>query len=45
MLEWRDGSAVKSTNCSPGGPGFKSRQPHGGSQPSVMGLDALFRWV
>jgi hypothetical protein len=23
------------------GPEFKSQQPHGGSQPSVMGSDAL----
>jgi hypothetical protein len=27
---------VKSTDCSSGGPEFKSQQPHGGSQPSVM---------
>jgi hypothetical protein len=39
---WRDGSAVKSTICSSRGPEFNSQQPHGGSQPSVMGLDALF---
>jgi hypothetical protein len=39
---WRDGSAVKSTDCSSRGPEFKSQQPHGGSQPSVMGSDALF---
>ena len=39
---WRDGSAVKSTNCSPRGPEFNSQQPHGGSQSSVMGSDALF---
>jgi hypothetical protein len=32
----RVGSVVKSTDCSPGGPEFKSQQPHGGSQPSVM---------
>jgi hypothetical protein len=25
----------KSTDCSSGGPEFKSQQPHGGSQPSV----------
>ena len=37
----RDGSAVKNTGCSSGGPEFKSQQPHGGSQPSVMGSDAL----
>ena len=35
---WRDGSVVKSTDC-------PSRGPHGGSQPSVMGSDALFWWV
>jgi hypothetical protein len=33
---WRDGSVVKSTNCSSEGPEFQSQQPHGGSQPSVM---------
>jgi hypothetical protein len=32
----------KSTDCSSEGPEFKSQQPHGGSQPSVMGSDALF---
>jgi hypothetical protein len=37
---WRDGSAVKSTDCSSEGPEFKSQQPHGGSQPSVMRSDA-----
>jgi len=40
--DWRDGSVVKSTDCSSWGPEFKSQQPHGGSQPSVMGSDALF---
>jgi hypothetical protein len=25
---WRDGSAVKSTDCSSEGPEFKSQQPH-----------------
>jgi hypothetical protein len=40
--DWRDGSAVKSTDCSSRGPEFNSQQPHGGSQPSVMGSDALF---
>jgi hypothetical protein len=39
---WRDGSAVKSTDCSSKGPEFKSQQPHGGSQPSVMRSDPLF---
>jgi hypothetical protein len=38
----RDGSAVKSTDCSSRGPEFNSQQPHGGSQPSVMESDALF---
>ncbi|EEQ62520.1 hypothetical protein CBFG_06232 [Clostridiales bacterium 1_7_47FAA] len=37
---WRDGSAVKRTDCSSRGPKFNSRQPHSGSQPSVMGSDA-----
>ena len=27
---WRDGSVVKSTDCSFKGPEFKSQQPHGG---------------
>jgi hypothetical protein len=39
---WRDGSVGKSTDCSSKGPEFKSQQPHGGSQPSVMRSDALF---
>jgi hypothetical protein len=38
-MGWRDGSAVKNTDCSSGGTEFKSHQPHGGSQLSVM------RWV
>jgi hypothetical protein len=42
ILGWRGGSAVKSTDCSSEGPEFKSQQPHGGSQPSVMRSDALF---
>jgi hypothetical protein len=42
ILGWRDGSVVKSTDCSCKGPEFNSQQPHGGSQPSVMGSDALF---
>jgi hypothetical protein len=41
-LGWQDDSAGKSTNCSSRGPEFKSQQPHGGSQPSVMRSDALF---
>jgi hypothetical protein len=39
---WRDGSAIKSTECSSEGPEFESQQPHGGSQPSIMRSDALF---
>jgi len=41
-LGWRDGSEVKSTDCSSRDPEFNSQQPHGVSQPSVMGSDALF---
>jgi hypothetical protein len=39
---WRDGSVVKSIDCSSRGPEFNSQQPHGGSQPSAVGSDALF---
>ena len=39
---WRDGSEVKSIACSTKGPDFNSQQPHGCSQPSVMGSGALF---
>jgi hypothetical protein len=39
---WKDGSVVKSTDCPSKGPEFKSQQPHGSSQPSVMRSDALF---
>ena len=39
---WRDGSVVRSTDCSSKGPEFKSQQPCGSSQPSVMRSDALF---
>jgi hypothetical protein len=39
---WRDGSMVKSIDCSSRGPEFNFQQPHGGSQLSVMGSDALF---
>jgi hypothetical protein len=35
---WRDGSAVKSTDCSSRGPEFNSQQTHGGSQASAMGV-------
>jgi hypothetical protein len=39
---WRDGLAVKSTDCSSRGPEFNSQQLHGGSQLSEMGSDAVF---
>jgi hypothetical protein len=39
---WKDGSMIKSTDCSSEGPEFKSQQPHSGSKPSVMRSDALF---
>jgi hypothetical protein len=39
---WRDGSAVKSADCSSGDPEFNSQQPRGGSRPSVMGSGAHF---
>ena len=38
----RDGSVDKSTGYSSRGPEFNSQQPHGGSQPSVVGSDVLF---
>jgi hypothetical protein len=40
--DWRDDSVVKSIDCSSRGLEFNSQQPHGGSQPSVMGSEALF---
>jgi hypothetical protein len=36
------GEMAKSTDCSSRGPEFNSQQPDGGSQPFVMGSDALF---
>jgi hypothetical protein len=42
---WRDGSEVESTDCSFRGPEFNFQQPHGGSQPSNMVSDALFRYA
>ena len=38
----RDGSVVKSTDISFKGPEFNSKQPHGGSQSSILVSDALF---
>jgi hypothetical protein len=40
---WRDGSEVKSTDCSSRGSEF-NLQPHGGSQLSIMRSGALF-WL
>ena len=37
-----EGSVVKSTDCSSRGPEFNIQQLPGGSQPSVIGSDALF---
>jgi hypothetical protein len=34
--------SVRAPYCSSEGLKFKSRQPHGGSQPPVMRSDALF---
>ena len=42
FLGWRDGSVIKRTDCSYRGPEFNSQQPNGGSQPFVMGYNALF---
>jgi hypothetical protein len=39
--DWRNGSVVKNTDCSSEGSEFKSQQPHGGSQPSIMRSDTL----
>jgi hypothetical protein len=33
LVGWRDGSVVKSTDCSSRGPEFNSQQPLDGSQP------------
>jgi hypothetical protein len=41
-MGWRDGSEAKNTGCSFRGPEFNSQQPHGGSQLSIRGSDALF---
>jgi hypothetical protein len=44
-LGWRDGLMVKGIDCSPRGPEFKSQQPQGSSQPSVIESSALFLCV
>jgi hypothetical protein len=36
---------VKSTNCSSRSSEFNFQQPHGGSQPSVMGSDVCLKTV
>jgi hypothetical protein len=41
LKDWRDGSAVKSTDCYSRGPEFNSQQPHGGSQPSENSYNIL----
>jgi hypothetical protein len=41
MVQW-DGSQVNSTGCSSRDSEYNSQHPHGGSQPSVTGPDALF---
>jgi hypothetical protein len=38
---WRDSSVVRSTDCSSRSPEFNSQQPHGGSQPSVIGSNRI----
>ena len=38
---WRDASAIKSTGCSSRGSEFKSQHRHAGSQPFIIGSDAL----
>jgi hypothetical protein len=40
-VAWKNGSAVKSTDCSSRDPEFNSQQSHGGSQLSIMGSAAL----
>ena len=37
----REGSAVKSTDCPSRDPVFNFQQPHGDSEPSILGSDAL----
>ena len=38
---WRDGSVVKSTDCSSRGPEFNSQYPRDSSPPFLLGSDAL----
>jgi hypothetical protein len=44
-LGWRDGSAVKNTDCSIRGHELNSQKPHDGSKPFVVGSNALFWFV
>jgi hypothetical protein len=37
MAHW-----LRTLDCFSRGPEFNSQQPHGGSQPSIMGSDAFF---
>jgi hypothetical protein len=39
---WRDGSRLRALTVLPDGPEFNSQQLLGGSQPSVIGYNALF---
>ena len=39
---WRNGSAVKNTDCPSRGPELNSQQPQGGWQPSILGSDVLY---
>ena len=41
-LETGEMAQSDSTDCSSTGPEFNTQQPHGGSQPSVMGSGGLF---
>jgi hypothetical protein len=45
MQGWRDGLVVKNIDCSFEGPEFKSQQPDGVSQPSIMRSDFVFQGV
>ena len=43
MRGWGDGSMVKNTDCSSTDSKFNSQHPHGCSETSMMGSDAIFR--
>jgi hypothetical protein len=42
IMGWRNGSVVKSTDCSSRCPEFNSQQRHGGSQPPIKSSNVLF---